>query len=190
MRRIVMFLAALPFVAVTAVAWRVNSASKRDPATGNAKAIVVLGARVLPSGYAAPALQYRAQKAAELYLAGRAPLLIFSGGSAKGLPSESSIARDLAVAAGVPASACLLEDNSHSTHQNAILTLPLLKARGIDEVILVSDGYHLLRAQAQFERLGIKTLPVPSGRRLGGTDWLVQTTRESVALLRHPWLLF
>lgn len=185
-----MLLFVLPVVAICAVAWRVHHASGRAPATGNAKAIVVLGARVLPSGHAAPALQYRAQKAAELYLAGRAPLVIFSGGSSKGQPSEASVARDLAVAAGVPTSACLMEDQSHSTHQNALLTLPLLQSRGIDEVLLVSDGYHLLRAQAQLARLGIKTLPVPSGRRLGGTDWLVTTTRESLALLRRPWLLF
>lgn len=188
-RRVMLALLSLPLVALGAVVWRVERAARRPPAEGNAKAIVMLGARVLPSGHAAPALQYRAQKAAELYLAGRAPLIVFSGGSSGALPSEASIARDLAVAAGVPASACLVEDQSHSTHQNAELTVPLLRERGIDEVLLVSDGYHLPRAQAQFAQLGIKTLPVPSGRRLGTTDWLSQTLRESLALLRRPWLM-
>ena len=56
--------------------------------------------------------------------------------------------------------------------------------------MLVSDGYHLYRAEAQFRRLGIATIPVPSGRRLGTTDWLVQTIREALALMRSPWLLF
>jgi uncharacterized SAM-binding protein YcdF (DUF218 family) len=190
MRRNVFFLFSLPLVGVTAVAWRVDRAARREPSTQSAKAIVVLGARVLPSGHAAPALQYRAEKAAELYRAGRAPLILFSGGSSPGLPSEASIARDLAVAAGVPPGACVLEDQSHTTAQNAELTAPLLKQRGIDEVLLVSDGYHLLRAQAQFARLGITTQPVPSGRRLGTTDWLTQTLRESLALWRRPWLLF
>lgn len=185
-----MFLLALPFAAIATLAWRVDRASRRAPATVNARAIVMLGARVLPSGQAAPALQYRAQKAAELYLQGRAPLLIFSGGSSGSQPSEASIARDLVVAAGVPATACELEDQSHSTFQNVQNTLPLLKAHGIDEVLLVSDGYHLLRAQAQFASAGITTHPVPSGRRLGTTDWLVQTLRESAALLRRPGLIF
>jgi len=189
MRRLLALLFVLPFVLVGVVAWRVDRAARSEPSTANAQAIVMLGARVLPSGHAAPALQYRAEKAAELYRAGRAPLIIFSGGSSRGLPSEASIARALAIAAGVPATACVIEENSHSTHQNAVLTLPLLKERGIDEVILVTDGYHLLRARAQFERLGIKTQPVASGRRLGTTDWLVQTVREALALLRHPWLL-
>ncbi len=190
MRRVLIFIIAIvPFAAVAIVAWRVDRAARREPSTATTKAIVMLGARVLPSGHAAPALQYRAEKAAELYLAGRAPLIIFSGGSARGLPSESSIARDLAISRGVPAAACVLEDQSHSTYENAVLTLPLLKERGIDEVLLVTDGYHLQRASAQFERLGIKAHAVQSGRRLGTTDWLVQTVREALALLRHPWLL-
>ena len=189
MRRLLWVLA-LPLLGITALAWRVDRVARRELATVNAKAIVMLGARVLPSGRAAPALQYRAQKAAELYLGGRAPLIIFSGGSSGALPSEASIARDLAVAAGVPASACLVEDQSHSTKENAELTLPLLEGRGITDVLLVSDGYHLLRAQAQFARLGVIAHPVPSGRRLGTADWLTQTLREALALLRRPGLLF
>jgi uncharacterized SAM-binding protein YcdF (DUF218 family) len=189
MMRRVLLLLSLPLLGVSVLAWRVDRAARRDSATVNAKAIVMLGARVLPSGYAAPALQYRAQKAAELYLQGRAPLIIFSGGSARGLPSEASIARDLAVKAGVPASACVLEDQSHSTKENAELSVPLLRERGISEVLLVSDGYHLLRAQAQFARLGVATHPVASGRRLGMSDWLSQTLRETLALLRNPSLL-
>ena len=76
-----LWLISIPVLGLTALAWRVDRVSRREAATANAKAIVMLGARVLPSGYAAPALQYRAQKAARLYLEGRAPLIIFSGGS-------------------------------------------------------------------------------------------------------------
>lgn len=183
-------LAAAAVGMVAAVAWRVHRATLREPSTATAHAIVVLGARVLPSGAAAPALEHRAHKAAELYLAGRAPLIVFSGGSPSGLPSEAAIAAALAVARGVPHSACLVEDQSRTTRENAAFTAPLLRARGIRQVLLVSDAYHLLRAQAQFARLGIQTLPVPSGRPLGTAAALVQTARESVALLRHPWLLF
>src|SRR3954467_8511816 len=108
MRRRMLILVALPIFVVLALAWRVDRESHREPSTANAKAILVLGARVLPSGHAAPALQYRPERAAQLYLSGRAPLIFFSGGSAKALPSEASIARDLAVAAGVPPGSCVL----------------------------------------------------------------------------------
>src|SRR5947199_160404 len=96
-------------------------------------------------------LELPAEKVGQIYvvlLEGRAPLIFFSGGASGTQPSEASIARDIAVAAGVPAAACVLEENSHSTADNAAFTTPLLRSRGISEVILVSDGYHLLRAQA------------------------------------------
>jgi len=177
------------FLGISALAWRIAHLARREASTASAKAIVMLGARVLPSGQATPALQYRAHKAAELYLQGRAPLIIFSGGSINGLPSEATVARELAVAAGVPPEACVLEEQSRTTHENAVFTAPLLKSRGIDEALLVTDAFHLYRAQAQFRRLGISTLPVPSGRQLSRSNWLTQMLREALVMLRRPWLL-
>ncbi len=177
----------LAAVGIGTAAWRVHRAANRPPAAANAKAIVVLGARVLPSGRATPALQYRAETGAALFLAGRAPLIIFSGG---GAPSEASIARELAVTAGVPPEVCLVEEQSRSTYENAIFTAPMLKERGIDEILLVTDDFHLLRGAAHFARLGIKALPVSSGRLLDRRQRLVATAREALVLLRRPWLLF
>jgi uncharacterized SAM-binding protein YcdF (DUF218 family) len=185
----VALLLGLPVVLVAALAWRVDHVARRPAATVNARAIVMLGARVLPSGRAAPALEYRAEKAAELYLAGRAPLLVLTGGHVGKQPSEARIACDIAVRRGVPQSACLLEENSHSTYENVQNTAPLLAERGISEVILVSDGYHLLRAQAHFAAAGITTHPVRSDRVLSPGDRLFQTLREVAALLRRPWLI-
>lgn len=180
-------LLAVPFIAVAIAAWRVHRAARCAPSTANAKAIVVLGARVLPSGRATPALQHRAETGAALFLAGRAPLIIFSGG---GAPSEASIARDIAVAAGVPPEACLVEEQSRSTYENAIFTVPMLKERGIDDVLLVTDDFHLLRGAAHFARLGINAFPVASGRVLDTRRRLIATAREALVLMRRPWLLF
>lgn len=174
---------------VTAVALRVDAFARSRPAPRKAAAIVVLGARVLPSGEAAPALQRRAEKAAELYRQGLAPLMVFSGGVSGSLPSEARVARDIAVRLGVPAEACVLEEESHSTFQNAQLTAPLLKERQIDEVLLVTDGYHLLRANLQFTRAGIRSHPVASERSLSSADEAYWVVREAFALLRRPWIL-
>jgi uncharacterized SAM-binding protein YcdF (DUF218 family) len=153
------------------------------------KAIVMLGARVLPPGEASPTLARRAEKAAELYRRGLAPLVVFSGGVGRGLPSEARVASELAIALGVPREACVLEEASHSTWDNAHLTAPLLAARGIDEVLLVSDGYHLLRAQKSFAAAGIRARVVSSGRPLTRAAHFYWTVREAVALLKHPSLL-
>lgn len=172
------------------LAFRVEAFARSRPAPTKTAAIVVLGARVLPTGQAAPALERRAEKAAELYRQGLAPLMIFSGGVAGSLPSEASVARDIAVRLGVPREACVLEEGSHSTYENAQLTAPLLKERKIDEVVLVSDGYHLLRASLQFTRVGIRTQAVASERSLSSADHAYWTFREAIALLRRPSLLW
>lgn len=174
---------------VTAVAFRVDAFARARPAPRKAAAIVVLGARVQPNGEAAPALQRRAEKAAELYRQGLAPLMVFSGGVAGALPSEAKVARDIAVKLGVPAEACVLEEGSHSTFQNAQLTAPLLKERQIDEVLLVTDGYHLFRANQQFQNVGIRSVPVASERSLSSLDQAYWTVREALALLRRPFRL-
>jgi uncharacterized SAM-binding protein YcdF (DUF218 family) len=173
--------------AVGVLAFRVDAFARSRPAPGMSAAIVVLGARVLPNGRAAPALQRRAEKGAELYRRGLAPLVIFSGG---GLPSEASVARDIAVKLGVPPEACLLEENSHSTFENAQLTAPLLQQRKIDEVVLVTDGYHLLRSTLQFSNAGIRTQAVASERALASSDYAYWTVREAIALLRRPAMLW
>ena len=176
--------------AVAVLAFRVDAFARSRVAPTKCAAIVVLGARVLPTGEAAAALEARARKGAELYRQGVAPLLIFSGGVAGELPSEASVARDIAVKLGVPAEACVLEENSHSTFQNAELTAPLLRERKIDEVVLVTDGYHLLRATLQFSRVGIRSQAVAPERSLSAADHAYWTFREAVALLRRPSLFW
>ena len=169
--------------------WRVDRFGRSRPRPTNTRAIVVLGARVLESGEAAPALARRAERGAELHRQGVAPLIIFTGGSTDGLPSEARVARDLAVGLGVPAAACLLEEDSHDTAENAERTTALLRERGIDEIVLVSDDYHLFRAHLRFAEQGIRVQAVASRRTLSRADRISLTTREAFAVLRTPGAL-
>ncbi len=187
------FLAAVVASALGAagvLAHRVDAFARTARPPTRCAAIVVLGARVLPSGRAADALVGRAEKAAALYHQGLAPLVIFSGGASGSLPSEASVARDIAVRLGVPPEACLLEEQSHSTFENAQLTAPLLNQRKIAEVLLVSDRYHLLRASLQFAQVAIRTQPVGSDRRISARSHAYWTMREAFALLRRPAMLW
>ncbi|MFN7134959.1 MAG: YdcF family protein, partial [Myxococcales bacterium] len=93
--------------------------------------------------------------------------------------------------AGLPGEALLLEDRSRNTHENARHTAALLKPRGIHRVLLVSDGFHLLRARQQFRRAGLDALACPAGvEHLSRTSRLYWVLREALALLARPWLLF
>jgi uncharacterized SAM-binding protein YcdF (DUF218 family) len=151
------------------------------------EALVVLGALVRPDGRASPALAARARHAAALYHAGVAPLLVLSGGASGSGPSEARVALGLLRGAGVPEGACLLEEESRSTRDNARLTTPLLAARGLTRVGVVSDGFHLLRARRLFRRAGlaVATFPAPlAGRGLSVFDQLHWSVREALSLLR------
>jgi uncharacterized SAM-binding protein YcdF (DUF218 family) len=56
-----------------------------------------------------------------------------------------------------------LEQKSRDTAQNASLSAALLKAAGIESVVLVTHAYHMRRAQAAFEAAGVAVLPAPHG---------------------------
>jgi len=72
------------------------------------------------------------------------------------------------------ASCLLLEEVSRNTAASAAHTLPLLQARGVRAVGLVTDGLHLRRAcwlfQRRFRRHGLTLHPLPAR-----------------GLLRHYW---
>jgi len=153
-------------------------------------AIVVMGARVLPRGQPSKALLSRAQRAASLYHEGAAPLVLLSGGRVDMPKSEAQAGCEVLVQHEVPLEACLLEESSRSTAQNAAFSAPLLREKGARHVVLVSDGYHLLRACAYFRQQGFSVTPVASGRALPFRDEMYWTVREAVALLSRPWLLW
>jgi uncharacterized SAM-binding protein YcdF (DUF218 family) len=148
-----------------------------------ADAIVVLGCPVLPDGQASPGLVRRVARGVALFRQGVAPLLVLSGGGLGGVP-EAEIMRCLALAAGVPQAALLVEPRSRNTLENARETARLLAAQGLASVLLVSDRVHLPRAALLFRRAGLavagRAAPPPPALRREATLAL----RELVALGR------
>jgi uncharacterized SAM-binding protein YcdF (DUF218 family) len=151
-----------------------------------ADAIVVLGSRVYPGGVPGPSLTRRARHAADLYAQGLAPFVICTGGQGdETVPSEASVACGLVAEAGVPPEALLLEDRSHSTEENALYTAELLAPRGLSAVIVVSDSYHLYRANLLFTRAGLTPYTSPAAPVTGRIFWVeryYRVTREMAAL--------
>lgn len=97
--------------------------------------------------------QARTAHAVSLYQNGWAPYIIFSGAARdKSGPSNAQAMRAQAIEVGVPASAILIEELSENTEQNASKTRELLVARDINDVILVTSGYHQRRASLEFNR--------------------------------------
>ena len=113
------------------------------------EAIVVTGCRVRPSGQPSLALQRRTRHAVELWRAGVAPRVVFTGGVGDYPPSEAAAAADYARSLGLPDSAIDLEEKSTSTLENA--SFSAVKFR-YTRIVVVTDSYHVFRSKRVFGR--------------------------------------
>ncbi|MBI5031303.1 MAG: YdcF family protein [Chloroflexi bacterium] len=164
---------------------RVDARSRIDEAQ-QADAIIVLGAQVSRSGRPGTSLSARIDHAIKLYKQGYAPYLIFSGGLGTFPPTEAESMRRVAADAGVPASAMILEDESHSTEQNLAYSKKLMDARGLHSAIIVSDPFHLYRAEIIARDLGIQPYgsgAINSPNSVRPLDRVYYTAREAIALV-------
>ena len=112
---------------------------------------------------ASPVLRSRLDHAIALFRRGLAPRLVLTGGVADGdTASEAAVSRLYALRAGIPDSAILLENEGRTTGQSLEGVARLLRARGLTDVILVSDPFHVLRARRIAERDGLSVLTSPT----------------------------
>lgn len=128
----------------------------RHDAARPSDAIVVLGAAHY-NGRPSPVLKARLDHAAALYRRGLAPLVVVTGGMAPGdNVSEAAVGRRYLLEAGLPDSAVRAEETGSSTEPSLRAAALAVTARRGRSVILVSDGFHLLRLTIIARRLGLE----------------------------------
>jgi uncharacterized SAM-binding protein YcdF (DUF218 family) len=116
-------------------------------------AIVVLGAPLGPSGELTPIVAERVAAAAALWRAGGGKIVVASGGVTEGAPrAEADAIAEGLTALGVPD--VIIERASRSTRENARLSRPLLEARGVRSLWLVTQPFHSRRSARLFRRAG------------------------------------
>jgi uncharacterized SAM-binding protein YcdF (DUF218 family) len=100
-----------------------------------------------------------AERAAQLYLEGWAPLLIFSGGLGNftkdmWTETEADLFAAIAIKMGVPKNAILVENKSTNTGENILFTQQLLAQKNIDpqSFIVVQKPYMERRSYATFKK--------------------------------------
>ena len=165
---------------------------------GKADAIVLLGGGVRGDVHLGtlPDVNQRADRmiyTAALYKAGKAPLVVLTGGSEPENRSEAQLMKDVLAVMGVPARAMLLEDKSRNTNDNALYSAVLMNNRGIKRILLVTSAFHMRRAVPLFERQGFEVIPAPTDyQRLVGVQvlpgWLPTAenlSRTTTALREH-----
>jgi uncharacterized SAM-binding protein YcdF (DUF218 family) len=136
-----------PIWAATAVALDDNG-HREDPG-GKWDAIVVAGCRVNLDGRASLSLVRRTAKAVALWQAGRAPVIVLTGGSGKWPRTEAEAAAEVARSLGVPARNLVLESRSKDTAENARFASQVTSAQ---RIIVVTDTYHVRRCEWFFRR--------------------------------------
>ena len=158
---------AVVYMMVTAVqVWQVG----RHDQTRPVDAIVVLGAAQY-DGRPSPQLRARLDRAVELFDEGWAPVVAVTGGRMPGDRfSEADAARRYLEGRGVPAAAITGEDRGRSTWESLALPSEVLLPQGRTEVLLVSDGFHLLRVRLSAAEAGFVAFTAPS-RETSGTGW-------------------
>src|SRR5438034_2570941 len=138
-------------------------AASRDQAT-TSDAIVVLGAAQY-NGRPSPVFRARLDHAAALYQRGLAPIVLVTGGVGTGdTLSESDVGRRYLVKEGLPETAVAALPAGSSTFSSLGGVARWFKGRDSRRVLLVSDGFHMLRLQILSTRLGLVpfTSPAPN----------------------------
>jgi len=109
--------------------------------------IVVFGAGMSADGTLHDPSILRVKRGVDLFKAGKAPKMHFTGGRAvPDGPAAGDQMAALAIELGVPDTAITRERESLSTLQNALFSMPMLKYE--TSAILVTEGFHLPRAAA------------------------------------------
>jgi uncharacterized SAM-binding protein YcdF (DUF218 family) len=167
-------------------------------------AIVVLGGgrRELAPEYGVSSLNERSIERLRygLWLARGTQLpVLFSGGVGHGAPTGATEAEIAARVAEQEFGLKLrwAEGSSRDTRENARASVALLQAAGIEQIVLVTHGYHITRARGHFEREmaphGMKLVLAPMGLQARGRftamDWLpTDDGHTRVRLALREWL--
>lgn len=123
---------------------------------------IVFGAGLRRNGAPTTVLYDRVAAAAQLYSEGKVDALLMSGHETDHGYSEPGAMQSLAESLGVPADAIVLDGQgtrTFTTCQRALSTF------GIEHAALITQTYHLPRALATCEGLGIEAVGVSADQR-------------------------
>lgn len=145
---------------VTSFAAVALSARRDTAAPGDV--IVVLGAAQY-NGRPSPVFRARLDHAAVLYRRGFAPLVVVTGGVGPGdTLSEAGVGRRYLIEAGLPGGAVAIEATGRSSEPSLRAVAQRVREAGGRRVILVSDGFHMLRLAVLARRFGLEARCSPA----------------------------
>ena len=117
-------------------------------------AIVVMGAAQY-NGRPSEVLAARLDHALELYRQDLAPVIVVTGGNQPGdIYTEAEVSRQYLIDQGVHPDAILMENEGTDTWASMQNVADVTRNRGIETVLVVSDGFHLFRSERMANAVG------------------------------------
>lgn len=113
--------------------------------------IFVLGGGMEPDGTLRRSSVVRVDRAVALYQSEAAPRVLFSGGRTEEISAAESMAVR-AISMGIPKTVIIREEESQSTLQNALFSVPYTK--GVERIVLVTEAFHLPRSWVSTKLFG------------------------------------
>jgi uncharacterized SAM-binding protein YcdF (DUF218 family) len=162
---------------------RIDRVAREDQAQPS-DAIAVFGAAQYV-GHPSPVYHSRLDHAVSLYKRQMAPVIITLGGPGddRSGQTEGAVGRNYLLAQGIPFERIIAETESQDTQQQTELLAAIARERGLNRVIVVSDGTHLFRIRALCEEEGLDVLtsPRPAFGNLSKWGQLTRITHEMLS---------
>lgn len=101
--------------------------------------------------------------AIQLYRAGKIEKILISGGTGKILKDsipEAILLKKILLLSQIPEQDILIESSSRNTHENALFSAEILKEKyPSQKYLLITSAFHMRRARACFEKIGLSVDP-------------------------------
>ncbi len=137
-------------------------------------------------GSVSPIMKSRVEKGIDIYKKGFVKTLLFSGGAVQNEYREAEVMKAYAMGRGVPEEVILTETDSGSTYANMKLSLPIIRRNNIENLIVVTNDWHLRKADHYARKMKVEYVMVSADRPEGETTcynfWLRLTTNVSMYL--------
>ena len=148
---LIFLIAAVYFVVSLLQVWNTGRSADRQPVG----AIVVLGAAQY-DGRPSPQLQARLDHALELWNLNLASYIVVTGGKHEGDRfTEAAASRKFLESSGVASDLIFEENSGTTTYASLFAVSQVANQLGIDRVLIVSDPFHLLRAELIANEVGL-----------------------------------
>jgi len=151
----------------------------------DAPVALVLGAGLNRDGTPGVVLRDRVQTAADLYFTGKVEKLLMSGDNSTDYYNEPGAMLEYALSLGIPEEDIILDYAGRRTYDSCYRTQEIF---GVDELIIVTQAFHLPRAVYLCSAFGINAVGVPADdanyNRSSYTFWWI---REVLASINAYW---